>query len=222
MTNLLTTFHQINLHKSKFANFELFKQLEPLSNFVALTQEPYVYKGKITGIPRGLKHHLVEPNARSCIIWPKKLNITPVFDFCSGDIVTCLWETNSILRTKLMLISVYWDILQPEVPAKLISCINYCSSNNIPYLCSMDSNAHSTLCGSPSDNPMGKILEELLDRGLIARGYGGAGEDRGDSPDEGQREGDPDEDHHDGHLTGAGASLRHDMTVPTPMSSWGD
>ena len=164
MSNLLTTFHQINLHKSKYANFELFKQLEPLSSFVALTQEPHVYKGNFSGLPRGLKSHLVEPNSRSCIIWPKKLNITPVTAFCSGDIVTCLWETNSVLRTKLMLISVYWDILQTEVPAKLVSCINYCLSHNIPYLCSMDSNAHSTLWGCPSNNPRGKILEELLIR----------------------------------------------------------
>ena len=61
MTNLLTSFHQINLHKSKSATFELFMQLEPLSNFAALTQEPHVYKGNITGMPRGLKCHLVEP-----------------------------------------------------------------------------------------------------------------------------------------------------------------
>ena len=39
MTILTTTFHQINLHKSKLANFELFKQIEPLCNFVALTKK---------------------------------------------------------------------------------------------------------------------------------------------------------------------------------------
>ena len=55
MTISPTVFHQINLHKSKFANFELFKQIEPLRNFVALTQEPHVFKGKITGMPRGLR-----------------------------------------------------------------------------------------------------------------------------------------------------------------------
>jgi hypothetical protein len=45
MANLTTTFHQINLHKSKLANFELFKQIEPLRNVVALTQEPMSGKG---------------------------------------------------------------------------------------------------------------------------------------------------------------------------------
>ena len=164
MTNLLTTLHQINLHKSKYAHFELFKQVEPLSNFVVLTQEPHVYGGKFTGLPRGLKAHLIGSNSRSCIIWPKKLNITPVSEFCSDDIVACLWETNSSPKTKLMLISAYWDILQAEVPAELVACIDYCLTHNIPYLCSMDSNAHSTLWGCITDNPRGKILEELIIR----------------------------------------------------------
>ena len=162
MTNLSTTFHQINLHKSKLANFELFKQIEPLRNFVALTQEPHVWKGKVTGLPRGLGSHLVGPNSRSCVIWPKKLNITPITEFCSGDVVSCLWETNTILQTKLMLISVYWDILHDEVPVQLVSCINYCKSHKIPYLCAMDSNAHSSLWGCHSDNPRGRTLEELI------------------------------------------------------------
>ena len=162
MTNLTTTFHQINLHKSKLANFELFKQTESLRNFVALTQEPHVWKGKVTGLPRGLRSHLAGTNPRSCIIWPKMLNITPIMEYCSDDVVSCLWESNSTLRTKIMLISVYWDIQFGEVPAQLVSCLNYCKSHNLPYLCSMDSNAHSSLWGCPSDNPRGKTLEELI------------------------------------------------------------
>jgi hypothetical protein len=162
MSNLTTTFHQINLHKSKFANFELFKQIEPLNNFVALTQEPHTYRGKLTGMPGGLRSHSVGPNARSCIIWPKKLNIKPIMDFCSGDVVSCLWETGTTLQTKIILISVYWDSLHGEVPAHLVSCIDYCKTHKIPYLCSMDSNAHSTLWGCASDNPRGTILEEFI------------------------------------------------------------
>ena len=164
MNNVITTLHQINLHKSKYANIELFKQVEPLRNFVALTQEPHTWNGKPTGLPRGLRSHLVGLNSRSCIIWPQKLNITPITEFCSGDVVSCLWETNSILRTKLILISAYWDILHEVVPLELVACIDYCKSHNIPYLCSMDTNAHSTLWGCTSDNPRGKILEELIIR----------------------------------------------------------
>ena len=72
MTNSMTTVHQINLHKSRNANYELFKQIEPLNFFVILTQEPHVLKGKISGIPRGLKAHLFGTISRSSIIHPKK------------------------------------------------------------------------------------------------------------------------------------------------------
>ena len=164
MTNLHTILHQINLHKSKYANFELFKQIEPLKNFISLTQEPHIFKGKLTGIPRGLRSHLAGPHPRSCIIWPNKLNITPITEFCSSDVVSCLWETNSIMKTKIMLISAYWDILAGEIPEKLVACIDYCLTHNLPYLCSMDSNAHSTLWGCPRDNPRGKTLEDLIIR----------------------------------------------------------
>jgi hypothetical protein len=63
-----------------------------------------------------------------------------------------------------MLISVYWDILIGEIPEKLIACIDYCLTHNLPYLCSMDSNAHSTLWGCPRDNPRGKTLEDFIIR----------------------------------------------------------
>ena len=68
------------------------------------------------------------------------------------------------MKTKIMLISAYWDILLEEIPAKLVACIEYCISHNIPYLCSMDSNAHSSLWGCTTDNPRGQILEELIIR----------------------------------------------------------
>ena len=158
----LTTIHQINLHKSKYANYELFKQIEPLINFAALTQEPHVFKGKLTGMPRGLKSHLSGPNPRSCIIWPKKLNITPITDFCTEDVISCLWETNSTMRTKVMLISVYWDILAEGVPEKLVACLDYCKTHKIPYLCSMDSNAHSSLWAVPLTTPGVRPWRNLL------------------------------------------------------------
>ena len=166
-TNLLsthTTLHQINLHKSKYANYELFKQTEPLRNVIILAQEPHAYNGKITGTPRGLKARTVGPSPRSCIIHPIKLNITPISELCSEDVVSCLWETESSTYAKIMLISVYWDITIPVIPYELVSSISYCHNHNLPYICSMDSNAHSTLWGCNNDNPRGKTLEEFIIR----------------------------------------------------------
>ena len=141
MTTLSTIFHQINLHKSKLANFELFKQTESLNKFIILAQEPHTYKGNVTGTPRGLQTHLVGPSPRSCIIHPKILNIKSIPDFCSGDVVSCLWETGSVSMPNIMLISVYWDITSVNITEKLLACISYChilkpqiSYHHRPYL----------------------------------------------------------------------------------------
>ena len=162
MTTLSTIFHQINLHKSKLANFELFKQTESLNKFIILAQEPHTYKGNVTGTPRGLQTHLAGPSPRSCIIHPKILNIKSIPDFCSGDVVSCLWETGSVSMPNIMLISVYWDITSVNIPEKLLACISYCNTMDLPYVCSIDSNAHSTLWGCNKDNPRGKTFEEFL------------------------------------------------------------
>ena len=158
-TSTLTTIHQINLHKSKYANFELFKQTESLNNVIILAQEPHAYKGKITGTPRGLKTHQTGPLARSCIIHSKKHNITPLLELCSKNVVSCVWETESPTHKKIMLISVYWDISMAEIPSELLASITYSHNHNLPYICAMDSNAHSTLWGCNKDNPRGKTLE---------------------------------------------------------------
>ena len=155
-----TTFHQINLHRSKYANFELFKQVEPLGHFIILAQEPHFYKGKLTGTPRGLKVHHTGQYSRSCIIHPKKLNIVSLPELCDRDVVSCLWEIEP--NKQVMLISTYWDITLPNIPEALISSIEYCTTHNIPYICSMDSNAHSTLWGCNKNNFRGNTLEEYL------------------------------------------------------------
>ena len=173
LLSTVCTIHQINLHKSKYANFELFKQTESLDNVIILAQEPHAYKGKITGTPRGLKAHHMGALSRSCIIHPNKLNITPILEYCSEDVVSCLWETGSPTYTKIMLISVCWDITKAELPNELISCISFCQSHNLPYICAMDSNAPSTLRGCNNDNPRGKTLEEFIIRAgsdLLNRG----------------------------------------------------
>ena len=95
MNSQTVTLHQINLHHSKFANFELFKQTETLSTFIALVQEPHFYKGKLTGTPWTLKAHSNGPNPRASIIHPKTMNIVFMEALSSGDTVSCLWETES-------------------------------------------------------------------------------------------------------------------------------
>jgi hypothetical protein len=50
----LITFHQINLQHSKLATHELVKQLERVTNFIILAQEPYFYNSLLF-IPSQIK-----------------------------------------------------------------------------------------------------------------------------------------------------------------------
>jgi hypothetical protein len=88
--------------------------------------------------------------------------------------MTCLWETGQDSIPTTVLISAYWDITHKVVPSKLIDSIHYCQQNSIPYLCSMDVNAHSTMWGCEQDNPRGLLMEDfhvgvgadILNRGM--------------------------------------------------------
>ena len=154
--------HQINLHRSKYANIELFKQVEPLKRFISLTQEPHVTHGRLTGSPRSLMTRCVGDDPRACVLHPGDINVAPLVHLSSRDVMTCLWETGQDTIPKILLISAYWDITFRELPSKLIKSIEYCQQNFIPYLCSMDSNAHNTMWGCEQDNPRGIVMEDLL------------------------------------------------------------
>ena len=156
------TIHQINLHHSMYSNIEFFKQIEPLKRFISLIQEPHISGGKLTSSPRSLQTHCTGNNPRACIVHPRDINIAPLPHLSSRDVMTCLWETGQNAHPRLMLISAYWDITHREIPIKLTNTIEYCQHNSIPYLCSMDTNAHSTLWGCAQDNPRGMLMEEFI------------------------------------------------------------
>ena len=160
--NTKIILHQINLHRSVYSNTELIKQLEPLQKFITLMQEPHVTRGRLTGSPRSLQTQSADVNPRACIVHPRDINLAPLLHLSSRDVMTCVWETGQETIPQIILISAYWDITYREVPSKLKDSINYCQQNSIPYLCSMDSNAHSTMWGCAQDNPRGMLMEDFL------------------------------------------------------------
>ena len=85
------------------------------------------------------------------------------------DTTVCSWELpppNSSLK-QVIIISSYWDINLPSIPQSLINAVNYCNTNNLPFIIGTDSNAHSTLWGSPNTDARGGQLEDfLIDLGI--------------------------------------------------------
>jgi hypothetical protein len=95
--------------------------------------------------------------------------------FSGRDSVTCSCSTGSanVLHPEIFLVSSYWDISLASPPSEMLACIDFCISHCIPYICVLDSNAHSTLWGSPYNNHRGDLLEDLISsKGVFVQNRG--------------------------------------------------
>ena len=161
------SINQINLQHSTLATANLAYMISSRPS-IFLVQEPWVYKGRFSGLPAGLtiyfksSPNLVSP--RAAIIAPVSSPLLMLEQFSGRDSVTCSWSTGpaNVLHPEIFLISSYWDINLPSPPSEMLASIDFCISHGIPYVCALDSNAHSTLWGSPYNNHRGDLLEDLI------------------------------------------------------------
>jgi hypothetical protein len=61
-----------------------------------------------------------------------------------------------------MFISSYWDSKKENIPDGLIRAIEYAELRNWDYEIFQDSNSHSTLFGSPTQDRRGDLLESFM------------------------------------------------------------
>lgn len=158
------SFTQINLQHSKVATTNLVQHLQLQTPFIALIQEPWIHGNKIMGLGPQIISHSGSQSPRSAIIHSRGFQIWNIPELTDRDITTCSWNTGSSNSTlnEIILISGYWDIHSPGLPTTLNKAITHCQDNNIPFICSLDSNAHSTLWGCGISNERGTILEDYL------------------------------------------------------------
>jgi len=152
-------FHQLNMQHSKSATHTFYQDH---SVGINLFQEPWTYENKLMNIPKSWVSHYVEDRPRACITHSKEHQIWFMPMISDRDVVACLWLTGNSSRPRIMLISCYWDINNPEIPVKLKEAIDYCEDEGFPFICGMDSNAHSTLWGSPHNNARGNKMEDYI------------------------------------------------------------
>ena len=163
----LVAIQQINLQHSTLATANL-AFIFSKNPSIFLVQEPWVYKGRFSGLPTGISIYFkpVPDNVspRAAIVAPTSTPLHMLEQFSGRDSVTCSWSVGSALfpHQAVFLISSYWDIRSASPPPEMLASIDFCISQGIPYICALDSNAHSTLWGSPSNNHRGDLLEELI------------------------------------------------------------
>jgi hypothetical protein len=158
---------QLNMHKSEVATTNLAKICENIHSYILFLQEPRtVYKQ--VKIDRSTKmHYQTHKHVRAAIGHSPNLKILGIPTLTDRDIVTCLWN-KPVTNEEVLLISAYWDNLNPDIPLKLESALQFAHNKNIPFILAIDSNAHSTLWGSPNDNSRGLTMEEFIANHNIA------------------------------------------------------
>ena len=170
-------FTQINLHKAKLAAIELHNNLRNRQDIVLIT-EPYIYKGKYVGLPRGYAVFFSEVDAedagesgvcRAAILVPKHVQAVQIDKVSNADAAVVQIVT---ARGKLTLASVYLDIKKVAVPAWLGGIPEYAEASASRILMGIDTNAHSQLYG-PSTNTRGEEIEEfILNHGFMVENQG--------------------------------------------------
>lgn len=147
---------QINVQKSKVATTELRQR-----NFdIALVQEPYLQFGRASYFDTiNYSVHYFGKGARALVLVKKGINFWPVEDLTDEDTATIALTVN---RKTVYLSSVYLDILDDVCSPGLTRLSHVAQSSHIPFIASIDSNAHSPLWESDEVNPRGQELSDYL------------------------------------------------------------
>ena len=159
-------FYQINLNKCEVAQANIMVELTQSKNkkIVCLIQEPHFQGLKPSSIDRRYIQVLHGKGTkkfwpRAMIVASKDLKISLVEALTSSD-TTCINLHNS--NEELVICSSYQDITFPEVVNNIDKCVEHSKNVNKDIIIGTDSNAHSQLWMSESENSRGEIFEEFI------------------------------------------------------------
>jgi hypothetical protein len=115
---------QINLNKCRLAQIELTTRLKQQSNCLALIQEPYCFKGRLSLLPQNIT---VFPSnrcggPRASILVSKHLQAKEVTNLVSRDLAVCLVQLDN--RTTVIA-SLYLDITKGVITQDLENLLKF-------------------------------------------------------------------------------------------------
>ena len=156
-----TSIMQLNMQHSSSATSNLLIETNELKhNFICCLQEPYTTNGTITGLDSSKHTYSSGSVPRAAIYSDIKLWMVPKYS--ARDITTCIWTPESN-EEEIYIASIYLDsTLNIQDNIELQKLFKFCTKKHKPLLCCLDSNAHSSLWGCPTNNKRGEILEELI------------------------------------------------------------
>jgi hypothetical protein len=100
---------QLNLNKCRLAQIELNNKLKKISNCLALIQEPYCYKGRLSLLPSNISIFPSNKDGgpRAAILINKNIQAKEITNLVSRDMAVCLAKLDN--RTTVIA-SLYLDI----------------------------------------------------------------------------------------------------------------
>ena len=122
-------------------------------------QEPYMWKGRCLGLPYACtKFHKKADRCRAAIVAPRGVDLWYMDQYSTTDLAVCTLKGK---HKSIIIASLYCDITK-YIPQELQDLTQFCIQNNLDVIICADTNAHSTLWGSDSNNGRGDFFEDFL------------------------------------------------------------
>ena len=149
---------QLNCHRSRQVLTSLHDETIP-GQYIWLLQEPYLHRQNVCGLDKTRLYYTRDVDTRTAIYTSPGIRLTLCSNLSGRDCTTCSFELNG---QKTFISSVYLDILATVEEPNWLKTLTKARSSNCPLIAGLDANAHSPLWGSPSANPRGLAVEDLL------------------------------------------------------------
>ena len=155
------SFIQLNMHKALTASVNLNLELGNTPSICMLT-EPYIAFNKIANTPANytaVPSTALTSRPRAAILLPRQTPFVYLEQLSNSDASVIIVQTRC---SKLLLASIYLDYKDKSVtPPWLHKIAEYAESHALPAIFSFDSNAHSRMYGTTT-NDRGKKFEEFI------------------------------------------------------------
>ena len=157
----------MNLHHAKGASGILCRRFTKENINVAMLQEPWVNKNKVSGLTTNSGKLLYDDSElapRAAILVSANTNFTPITEFIKRDIVAIQIELPTTRgKTEILVASAYFPGELDEAPPQEVEqFITHCKRNNKQFIIGCDANAHHTVWGSTDINKRGECLFEYI------------------------------------------------------------
>ena len=152
---------QINLQKSKTASELLMRYIaRSKHDILLLIQEPYLYKGRIPGLPHTYISLGSKDKPRAMLLAPKHYPLFLVEEMSDRDTATILFKDSSF---EMYFISLYCDGLLPTISTLVTKLADFLEAKDAAAVFGLDSNAHSVLYSDIEESDLrGQRIEEFI------------------------------------------------------------